>query len=318
MKDEWTIDRNFVLLLSLLLETKIKIFVQTINFQIMNFNANKKFLDVKDFTVSGEKFELYLDEEFQMLQTKPVPSLDKLSSYYESEEYISHTDGKKGVFEKLYQFVKKIAITNKINLLQTLQKDGGDLLDIGCGTGDFLVAAKNGKWNVVGFEPSLKAAELAKSKSIELTASLDILENNSFDVITMWHVLEHVPDLEKQIKTVHRLLKPGGQLVVAVPNFKSFDAKHYGQFWAAYDVPRHLWHFSQDSIEPLFSPFGFQLTEKFPMLFDSFYVSLLSEKYKTGKRNWFKAFGNGLKSNIEARKSMEYSSLIYVLKKSTF
>lgn len=283
---------------------------------MINIKANKKFLEVKDFSVSGEMFELFEDENIQMLQTKPVPSLERLSSYYESEDYISHTDGKRGVFEKIYQFVKRIALSGKINLLNSFDVEGRDLLDIGCGTGDFLVTAQNNDWIVKGFEPNANAATLAERKNIELVKSLDTLKDNSFDVITMWHVLEHVPNLDEQIQTLQRILKPGGNLVIALPNYKSYDAKYYGQFWAAYDVPRHLWHFSQHSIEPLFAPYGFELIDKQPMVFDSFYVSLLSEKYKTGKRNWIKAFGIGLKSNIEARQSLEYSSLIYILKKA--
>lgn len=278
-------------------------------------NATKPFLSVTDYSVSKEKFELLLDEELQMLKTTPVPSINDLPRYYESEEYISHTDGNKGMFEKVYQFVKRIAIRNKITLLTDVTTQKGKLLDIGCGTGEFLLAAKNSGWDVVGFEPNSKASHLAKIKELVLVDSTSEIEEGSLDVITMWHVLEHVPNLEQQILELARLLKPGGSLILAVPNYKSYDATYYGSYWAAYDVPRHLWHFSQDSIERVFSPFGFRLKEKFPMLFDSFYVSLLSEKYKTGKRNWWKGFTVGLKSNIEARKNMEYSSLIYFLVK---
>ncbi|MDR0228230.1 MAG: class I SAM-dependent methyltransferase [Flavobacteriaceae bacterium] len=278
-------------------------------------NANKTFLSVTDYSVSKEKFDLLLDEELQMLQTIPVPSINDLPRYYESEDYISHTDGKKGIFEKVYQFVKKIAIRNKITLLGDVAAHKGKLLDIGCGTGEFLLAAKNSGWEVVGFEPNNKASQLAKTKNLFLVDSTNQIEKESLDAITMWHVLEHVPNLEEQIIELHRLLKPGGALIIAVPNFRSYDASYYGAHWAAYDVPRHLWHFSQHSIERLFTPFGFDLKEKFPMLFDSFYVSLLSEKYKTGKQNWWKGFTVGLKSNIEARKNMEYSSLIYFLQK---
>lgn len=281
----------------------------------MNINANQKYIEVEDYSVSKEKFELFLDEKLQLLKTVPQPDLDKIGNYYQSEDYISHTDGKRNLFEKIYQTVKKKAIQNKLNLLQNILPTKGNLLDIGCGTGDFLFEAKSKEWNCTGVEPNPKAKELALAKNINLIDDTKSIKNDSFDIITMWHVLEHIPDLEKQIRELHRLLKPNGTLILALPNYKSYDAQYYKKYWAAYDVPRHLWHFSQNSIQPLFSPFGFKLVEKYPMLFDSFYVSLLSEKYKTGKKNWIKAIGVGLKSNVEARQNMEYSSLIYCLRK---
>jgi len=138
--------------------------------------------------------------------------------------------------------------------------------------------------------------------------------NKQFDIITLWHVLEHVSDLDAQIKELKRLLKPKGYLIIAVPNYKSYDADHYKTFWAAYDVPRHLWHFSKNAIQSIFGKFNFILEKTLPMKFDSFYVSLLSEKYKTGKMNYLKAFRIGLRSNIKAKRTGEYSSLIYVLR----
>lgn len=282
----------------------------------MEINATIKYIEVEDHSVSKEKFELYLDEKFQLLKTEPVPDLDKLDSYYESPEYISHTDSKKTFFDKVYQTIKSKAIQNKYKILEDIKSDQGILLDIGCGTGEFLLEGKNRGWSVLGFEPNKGARQLSLNKGINLVDSLDDIEDHSVDVITMWHVLEHIPDLDKQIKTLQRILKKEGTLIVAVPNYNSYDAKYYGQYWAAYDVPRHLWHFSQKSIPLLFNPYQFELVETYPMLFDSFYVSLLSEQYKTGKKNWFKAFRVGLKSNIEARANLEYSSLIYYLKKN--
>src|SRR5699024_4600730 len=136
-----------------------------------------------------------------------------------------------------------------------------------------------------------------------------------FDVISMWHVLEHVPDLEKQLNELDRLLKKNGVLFIAVPNFKSYDAEHYQEFWAAYDVPRHLWHFSKTSISKIFDEFGFEIVATHPLKFDSYYVSLLSEKHKTGKSNFVKAFWTGFRSNSKAKRTNQYSSMIYVLKR---
>ncbi|KRB54830.1 bifunctional 2-polyprenyl-6-hydroxyphenol methylase/3-demethylubiquinol 3-O-methyltransferase UbiG [Flavobacterium sp. Root186] len=282
----------------------------------MDVLNKKHFLTVKDHSVSKEIFELYHDETLDMLITSPQPDLENLGKYYESEDYISHTDNKRSLFEKAYHFVKNIALKNKLNLINAEQSQKGKILDIGAGTGDFLLTAKNDGWNVIGVEPSDRAKNIAKQKGISFVEEISELENNSFDVITMWHVLEHVPNLELQIQELKRLLKPTGTLIVAVPNFKSFDAKHYGEFWAAFDVPIHFWHFSKKAIKTLFEKVDMKLEKVLPMKFDSFYVSLLSEKYKTGKMNFIKAFFIGLKSNLKASSTKEYSSHIYVLKNS--
>ena len=280
----------------------------------MDISNKKHFLTVKDYSVSQEIFDLYYDEELDMLITDPQPSLENLGKYYESVDYISHTDSKRSLFEKCYHFIKSIALKNKLNLVNSLQPAKGSILDIGAGTGDFLSVVKENGWNTIGVEPSEKAKAIAKNKGVAFVDQTSELENNSFDIITMWHVLEHVPNLDNQLKELKRLLKPNGNLIIAVPNFKSFDAKHYGNFWAAYDVPIHFWHFSKTAIKRLFAKEDMELVQVLPMKFDSFYVSLLSEKYKTGKMNFVKAFFIGLQSNWKAKKNFEYSSHIYVLK----
>lgn len=280
----------------------------------MDISNKKYFLTVKDYSVSKETFDLYHDETLDMLITSPQPSLENLGKYYESEDYISHTDNKRSLFEKLYHLIKSIALKNKLNLINSLQPNKGKILDVGAGTGEFLSVAKNDGWQTIGVEPSDKAKAIAKSKGVSFVEQTSELENHSFDVISMWHVLEHVPDLDKQIKELKRLLKPTGTLIIAVPNFKSFDAKHYGKFWAAYDVPIHFWHFSKTAIKILFEKEEMKLEKVLPMKFDSFYVSLLSEKYKSGKMNFVKAFFIGLQSNWKANKNFEYSSHIYILK----
>jgi 2-polyprenyl-3-methyl-5-hydroxy-6-metoxy-1,4-benzoquinol methylase len=280
----------------------------------MNISNQQPFLTVKDYSVSQEIFDLYHDAKLDMLITTPQPSLENLGKYYESVDYISHTDSKRSLFEKAYHLVKSIALKNKLSLINSLQPNKGSILDIGAGTGDFLSVAKENGWHTIGVEPSEKAKAIAKKKGVSFVGETSELENQSFDVISMWHVLEHVPNLENQIKELKRLLKPNGTLIVAVPNFKSFDAKHYGKFWAAYDVPIHFWHFSKMAIKMLFEKEAMSLEKVLPMKFDSFYVSLLSEKYKTGKMNYIKAFFVGLQSNWEAKKNFEYSSHIYILK----
>lgn len=279
----------------------------------MSFNNNIFYQKTKDYSVSKEAFDLHHNPEFDMLLTFPKPSLENLPRYYESEDYISHTDGKRSLFEKMYHFIKGIALRKKIKLINSIS-DKGSLLDIGAGTGDFLSAAKNNHWKVTGIEPNLKAKSIALKKGVSFEDDLLSLEDNSFDVITMWHVLEHVPNLEEYISELKRLVKSNGTIIIAVPNYKSFDAKYYQEFWAAYDAPRHLWHFSKTAIEKLFAKQSLKLIDVLPMKFDSYYVSLLSEKYKTGKMNFLKAVWIGWKSNRYGKTKKEYSSHIYILK----
>ena len=282
-------------------------------------NKKPTYLTVKDHSVSGEDFQLVHNQELDMLETIPQPSANTLSEYYKSEDYISHTDSKRNWFEKAYHFVRGMALKRKLKLINSFPVSGKTILDVGCGTGDFLLTAKNNAWNVYGIEPNEKARAIANSKTINQvfdTNTLQEFESGTFDVITLWHVLEHLPNLETEIQNLNRLLKPEGRLVIAVPNFKSYDAKHYNAFWAAYDVPRHLWHFSQTSISKLFSKHNLEIEKTLPMTFDAFYVSLLSEQYKSGSKNPLTAFWIGLQSNLKAKRTGEYSSLIYVLKKS--
>lgn len=280
----------------------------------MDISKHQKFITVTDYSVSKETFELYRDAELDLLVTHPKPDAAQLPKYYESDDYISHTDGQRSLFEKTYQFIKNRALQKKLNLINSFQMGKGKLLDIGAGTGDFLSLVKSNGWQITGIEPSDKARAIAEKKGVTFAENLATLKDHSFDVITMWHVLEHVPDVENQIAELKRLLKPNGTIVIAVPNFNSYDAKYYGQFWAAYDVPRHLWHFSKTAIKLLFQKQDMHLEKILPMYFDSFYVSLLSEKYKTGKMNYLHAFFVGLKSNVKAKQNLEYSSHIYVLK----
>ena len=275
-------------------------------------------LHIKDYSVSGELFRLKQNETFGYLETVPAPEPDKLSDYYESEDYISHTDSKRNLFEKVYHAVRAYSVKQKIKLISKYASNGKQLLDVGCGTGDFLQAAQKNQWTVYGIEPNEKARAIANHKTgntVFDTEHLSQFEKGQFDIISLWHVLEHLPDLEKQLQHFKSLLKPGGVLVIAVPNHKSFDAGYYHKFWAAYDMPRHLWHFNKSAVKRLADHFNLKLIKMKPMWFDAFYVSMLSEKYKTGKMNPVKGFWIGLRSNLKALFTKEASSLIYILKK---
>jgi len=285
---------------------------------VLGEQSKHTYILVKDYSVSGETFELVENETFGFLETKPQPDLDKLPDYYKSEDYISHTDSKRNLFEKTYHFVKKITLKRKLNLINYYSKEKGTLLDVGCGTGDFLEFSMQNGWSVLGIEPNEQARNIANKKTnntVYNSEHLLKLKHHSFDIITLWHVLEHLPNLEEHISIFNKLLKPNGTLIIAVPNYKSYDAKFYKTYWAAFDVPRHLWHFSKSSIKNLMVTANMNVVKTYPMKFDAFYVSLLSEKYKTGRMKIVRPFFIGLISNLKAIWSKEYSSIIYCVKK---
>ena len=280
-------------------------------------NLLKK-LDCTDHSTSKKKFIIVSCETCDFTFTNPRPKDNALGEYYKSDMYISHTNNTRGLFNWMYQTVRKYAIGRKLNLLKKTSKKKNHL-DIGCGTGEFLNACKNAGYNTTGIEPS----ELAREQAInnfKLLVSEDTnlgqFEENQFNSISMWHVLEHVPALNKTIEEFNRILSKNGKIIIAVPNHKSWDAQHYKEFWAGWDVPIHLWHFSKLSIEKLFLKYNFELIEKKSMLFDSFYVSLLSEEFKTGKKKFITGFIIGFISNIIGIFTNKgCSSIIYVFEK---
>lgn len=284
---------------------------------ICQSNKFSPFITCRDFTVSHSNFNIVSCNDCGFKFTNPRPSDDTIGSYYKSEEYISHSNTNKGFIHKLYHTVRSYTLKKKLSLLNSYVSRG-TILDFGCGTGMFLSVCKIAGWNTFGFEPDIDARKIAISNGNNVSQDFDSLqkstENISFSAITLWHVLEHVSDLPNTLKYFKFHLKPDGVLIIAVPNYKSFDADYYKEFWAAYDVPRHLYHFDVDSISLLLSNYGFSLLESIPMKFDSFYVSMLSEKYKSGSINYLKSFYIGLKSNLLSKNNNSYSSTIYVFK----
>ncbi|MDC7994988.1 class I SAM-dependent methyltransferase [Altibacter sp. HG106] len=270
-------------------------------------------LSPKDFMVSEETFELRKHPKYNILVTHPVP--ENLERYYDSDAYISHTDARQGWFAKMYQIVKGYSLQKKATLIEKLHKGKGSLLDVGAGTGDFLQRAKASGWSVSGVEVSSKARIKAAEKNIQLLESLDQVSEKSFDVITLWHVLEHMSNLNETIQWLYDKLDKDGRLVIAVPNFKCYDACYYKEYWAAYDVPRHLFHFSKEGLTDLLAS-KFTLVRTKPMWFDAFYVCLLSEKYRSKKSFSIKALLIAMYSNISAIFTKEPSSRIYCFKKA--
>jgi 2-polyprenyl-3-methyl-5-hydroxy-6-metoxy-1,4-benzoquinol methylase len=286
------------------------------NCPVCNSIKSTNSLVCKDYTVSQENFSIVVCESCGFKFTNPRPDDSVLGNYYKSEDYISHSDTKKGLISQLYHIVRNYTLNKKVALLNK-HVSRGTILDYGCGTGMFLKACSVDGWKCFGMEPDSDAIKVAKEKGLTVFQNKSSFNTigTKFDAITLWHVLEHVTDLDETLTFFNENLNSSGVLVIAVPNNKSYDAQYYKEFWAAYDVPRHLYHFHKDTLEKLLSNYGFKLVEIKPMKFDSFYVSMLSEKYKTGTINYFTAFKNGLTSNLKARSAADYSSVIYVFKK---
>jgi 2-polyprenyl-3-methyl-5-hydroxy-6-metoxy-1,4-benzoquinol methylase len=274
-------------------------------------------LSAKDHTVSQKEFSIWLCNDCTAGFTQDVPGQDDIAAYYASENYISHSDTKKGIINSLYHLVRNRTLISKRNLVKKgAGMSKGAILDIGCGTGAFLNTMKQAGWVINGLEPDaaarVKAAELYNIDPEE-SGKLFEMQPASFHAITMWHVLEHVHELHAYIKQIGSLLTPTGKLFIAVPNYTSLDAAIYKTHWAAYDVPRHLYHFSPKSMEHLLAQHGLKIAAVKPMWFDSFYVSMLSEQYKNGKGNILKAMINGFRSNMKAwGDTKKCSSVIYV------
>jgi 2-polyprenyl-3-methyl-5-hydroxy-6-metoxy-1,4-benzoquinol methylase len=282
---------------------------------VCNQEKNKIFLESEDFSLSNEKFNVVECLTCNFLYTNPRPFEKNLGKYYINESYISHTDNKKGLFNFLYQNIRQYAIKTKTQLLIKSSQTKKHL-DIGCGTGDFLNSCKNKNIECVGIEPS----DIARNKGIEKynlnikkNTDLKQFEENSFQSVSMWHVLEHVYEPNQTILDLKKIITANGTLIIAVPNYESLDARIYKKYWAAWDLPIHLNHFSVKSITKLLNNHNFILDKKIGMKFDSFYVSLLSNEHKSGYKNYFKGFCIGLLSNVSAFLGLtQYSSTIYI------
>ncbi len=276
------------------------------------------FLSVKDHSISGEPFELAICKDCDFLFTQDAPSESAIAPYYESEDYISHSDTKKGLVDRLYHLARSFMLKSKQKTVEQLAA-GKKLLDIGSGTGYFLHHMQSAGWEVTGIEPSEAGRSFAQKQfglNVYPTDELFTLEKGQYDAITMWHVLEHIHDMHRYMEMIHTLLTEQGLLVIALPNHTSYDAHHYRDYWAAYDVPRHLWHFSPKTLERLAHKHGFRLIGIKRMPLDAFYVSMLSEKYKRSSLGLFKGIFTGMISNIKSLGGKKRcSSLIYLLKK---
>jgi SAM-dependent methyltransferase len=277
----------------------------------------KPLLVTRDYSISKTDFTLQECSTCKFVITSPRPDYNTISLYYQSTNYISHTSKGNNLIDRLYLIARAYTLRWKYRIIRK-HKPGGFILDFGCGTGAFLQYMKKRNWIIAGIEPSETAREQACTNTgTNIFSTLSQVEKQ-FDVITLWHVLEHVHDLNKKIQDLKSHLEKDGILLIAVPNHNSLDSKKYGSYWAGYDVPRHLWHFSKQDMTKLLAKEGFEIMDTVPMKLDSLYVSLLSEGYKHPKESslirFIKGILAGIKSNLAARGTGQYSSIIYIAK----
>ena len=280
-------------------------------------HAFSPFLISKDHLVSGEEFAIQQCQKCGFRLTNPRPGANSIGNYYKSEEYVSHNDKGRGVLNTVYRLVRKYTLNSKVNLVNKLNAGPGHILDVGCGTGAFLESCRVAGWQIMGMEPDPGARSIA-SKKLQTTIQVNLtalVRAQPFNIITLWHVLEHIPDLNEIIPQLDALLTDKGTLLIAVPNSDSYDAHYFKEYWAAYDVPRHLHHFTPSTIESLFKKHGFVLVNRQPMLFDAFYIAMLSTRYQSGKTDYLKSIRIGLTSNAEANRTGNASSLVYFFRK---
>ncbi|GIL22056.1 MAG: methyltransferase [Bacteroidota bacterium] len=283
---------------------------------ICSGNSFTPFLKVKDYTVSKTEFNIVTCGQCSFAFTNPRPTSDTIHAFYKSEEYISHTGGSGRLSDRLYRIARNFTLRWKAQLVNHYAQEKS-ILDFGCGTGNFLIHMRNKGWNAIGVEPSTAVRNKLVDTGIPVVGHLKET-NQIFSTITMWHVLEHVHMLTATLTEIKKRLHASGTIFIAVPNYKSADARHYQKYWAAYDVPRHLWHFDQQTMTRVLQNSGLKIVKIVPMKLDAYYVSLLSEQHKDQKIGSITRYTNALvqawKSNRAASKTGEYSSLIYIAK----
>ncbi len=283
-----------------------------------NFN---EFLELRDYYYSREKFKILICDKCGFKITHPKVNEKDIIKYYDTRNYISHNNKQDSLFEKVYNFIKQYSFKNKLRLIKKYTKisEKNNLLDYGCANGDFLKFINNNNIKGFGLEINEFARQYAKNKNnlsnIFNPEYISNFENNKFSAITLWHVLEHIHNLDLILNEFYRILNKDGIIIIAVPNTDSYDCKHYKEFWAAYDVPRHLYHFSENNIIELMNRYNFKYIKKHPLIFDSFYISLVSEKYTKNKFKTINSILIGLISDIYGLFKNQYSSQIYIFKK---
>jgi len=279
-------------------------------------------LECVDYLVSRDTFEIYACASCGFMFTQDVPDESEMGAYYHSPDYVSHTNTRKGLQNRLYHKVRRRMLRKKARIIEKdLGLAKGSLLDIGTGTGYFPNEMKSRGWEVAAVERDEGARRFAKEHfGLEVGTMEEFLAMpaQEYDVVTLWHVLEHLQDLPRMWDLFARSLSPSGFLLIAVPNCRSYDAKHYGSHWAAYDVPRHLWHFTPQTVALMAEKYGFKIVRKYAMPFDAFYISMLSEKNMQKRFAFVRGLWTGCKACLRSLgKADKSSSIIYVLKKES-
>lgn len=277
------------------------------------------YLRVRDHSISGEYFPIWRCADCTFTFTQDAPGPEEIGPYYKSENYISHSDNKEGLVNRLYHRARTYMLERKFDLVDRLAK-GKVLLDVGTGTGYFPHHMQTRGYRVTGVEIDADARAYGSEKfGLDVHPPTYLREGATpghYDVITLWHVLEHLYTPREDLRRFHELLKPDGVLVIAVPNLESADAAAFGADWAAYDVPRHLWHFSPATLGKLAAQAGFEVTETHQMPLDPFYVSIMSSRYRSGGGGLLTGGVRGLQSFLTGwRDARRGSSVIYVLRK---
>ena len=293
-------------------------FIELDNCPLCGSSNHIVYLSTQDYFLSGEYFKINECSVCGHLFTNPQPTGEHIGKYYKSDRYLSHKENPESLFERMYASVRWLNLRTKYKQV-TAGLSGGKLLDYGCGRGDFLAIASGRKWECIGIEQDEDARKIAEKshnlKVLPTNAPVDTFQSQ-FDLITMFHVLEHIPDLHSIMNNLNNWLKDNGRLAIALPNPRSYDALHYGQYWAAWDVPRHLHHFKTETIIRLAGQYGLQLKTVHAMYWDAFFVSVLSEEYKKSKLPLIKSVAIGFLSNFKAMRSKQFSSLLYLFSKS--
>ena len=278
----------------------------------------EKVLTASDYLVSSESFDIMECNDCSLRFTSPIPDRSQIGDYYESDKYISHAKRVTSIFDFVYKIVRKFTLRTKRKIVRRIaQKKSGTLLDIGCGTGNFLGIMKQSGWNIKGVEVNKETRKLAElnTDSVILDPTEFLKSEQKYDVITLWHSLEHLHELEQYLNKISLSLNANGVVIIALPNYRSFDAEYYQHDWAAYDIPRHLYHFSFEAMIILMKKFKFELIQSKQMPFDPFYVSLLSEFSVRKKHNIIKALRVGWKSYWQGRRDARSgSSILYIFK----
>ena len=278
------------------------------------------YADCIDFTVSKESFILLRCPQCGVVFTSNPPKESETIRYDTLDLKLKLGDSPRGLTDKLYYYVRHRMLRKKASIVESQSyRTGGTLLNYGAKTGYFSHYMERRGWKVTSIEKYHEERQFSLETfhhRMYDVSEMDRLTPETFDVITLWHVFEHCYNPNGLLNRFYRLLRPGGILLIACPNICSTDAMHYGANWAAYNVPRHLWHFNPTSLSNLLNKHGFTLMHRQKLSYDCFYISVLSEKNKNSKMPFLRGMWFGMRCwFISLARLDKSSSLVYVFRK---